>query len=200
MFETMAAFVLQEHLAQESFDPPVGTVGDKRLLNPHNKPLQTSDGWISVTINTDPQVRAFLKAVGRDHLLEDERFATVAARAKNVKEWFKVRGAALSDKTTAEWLTMFRAADIAAMPCHTLSTLRDDPHLAEVGLISSEEHPTEGKISVIRSTIRDQDGYPSPGGYAQPKGWETRQILEEIGLDSQEIDLMVSSGAAVGPA
>lgn len=198
MFETMAAFVLQEHLAQESFDPPVGTIGDKRLLNPHNKPLQTADGWISVTINTDPQVRAFLKAIGRDNLLEDERFATVAARAKNVKEWFKVRGAALSDKTTAEWLSIFRAADIAAMPCHTLATLRDDPHLAEVGLISSEDHPTEGRISVIRSTIRDQEGYPAPGGYAQPKGWETRQVLEEIGLDGRGIEELLKSGAAIG--
>lgn len=200
MFETMAAFVLQEHLAQESFDPPVGTIGDKRLLNPHNKPLRTADGWISVTINTDPQVRAFLKAVGRDSLLEDERFATVAARAKNVQEWFKVRGAALSDKTTAEWLAIFQAADIAAMPCHTLETLRDDPHLTEVGLISSEEHPTEGKVSVIRSTIRDQDGYPEARGYAQPKGWETRQVLAELGLDERQIGQLVDAGAAIKPA
>jgi crotonobetainyl-CoA:carnitine CoA-transferase CaiB-like acyl-CoA transferase len=59
MFETMAAFVLQEHL------------GDQRLVDPHDKPLRTADGWIAVTINTDPQVRAFLNAVGRDQLLED---------------------------------------------------------------------------------------------------------------------------------
>ena len=197
MFETMAAFVLQEHLAQQSFDPPVGSIGDKRLLNPHNKPLQTADGWISVTINTDPQVRAFLKAVGRDNLLKDERFATVAARATNVDAWFEIRGAALSGKTTQEWLSIFRAADIAAMPCHTLETLRIDPHLAEVGLIDSEQHPTEGTISVIRSTIRDQDGYPAPGGYAQPKGWETRQILKDIGLESHSIDELLSSAVAI---
>ncbi|SFU17293.1 CoA transferase [Mesorhizobium sp. YR577] len=197
MFETMAAFVLQEHLAQESFDPPVGSVGDKRLLNPHNKPLRTADGWISVTINTDSQVRAFLKSVGRDHLLEDQRFATVADRAKNVKEWFEVRGAALSDRTTAEWLRIFKAADVAAMPCHTLTTLRADPHLEAVGLVSSEEHPTEGRVAVIRSTIRSEEGYPAPGCYAQPRGWETQRILEEIGLGAQEIDLLVMSGTAI---
>jgi hypothetical protein len=33
MFETMAAFVMQEHLAQISFDPAVGPPGDQRLLN-----------------------------------------------------------------------------------------------------------------------------------------------------------------------
>ena len=84
MFETMATFVLQEHLAQHSFDPPVGPAGDQRLLSPHNKPVKTADGWISFTINTDPQVRAFLLATDREHLLGDERFASVAARARHV--------------------------------------------------------------------------------------------------------------------
>jgi crotonobetainyl-CoA:carnitine CoA-transferase CaiB-like acyl-CoA transferase len=195
MFETMAAFVLQEHLAQSSFDPPVGLPGDQRLLNPHNKPLRTANGWISVTINTDPQVRAFLKAVGRDELVHDQRFATVAARARNVREWFEIRGAGLSGKTTQEWLAIFQAADIAAMPCHTLETLREDPHLEAVGLITREEHPTEGSVSAIRSTIRFDDAYPSLRGCAQPRGWETRNVLEEIGLNIDEIEGLLATGA-----
>jgi crotonobetainyl-CoA:carnitine CoA-transferase CaiB-like acyl-CoA transferase len=197
MFETMAAFVLQEHLAQQSFDPPVGPAGDQRLLNPQNKPLQTADGWISVTINTDPQVRAFLKAVGRDHLLGDPRFATVAARAKHVKEWFEIRGAALSGKTAAEWLAIFQAADIAAMPCHTIATLRSDPHLDTVGLLTREHHPTEGSISAIRSTIRSDNAYPPLGGQAQPRGWETKKVLEEIGFGGADIENLLATGAAV---
>jgi crotonobetainyl-CoA:carnitine CoA-transferase CaiB-like acyl-CoA transferase len=199
MFETMAAFVLQEHLAQQSFDPPVGAEGDQRLLNAHNKPLRTADGWISVTINTDPQVRAFLKAVGQDQLLEDPRFATVAARAKNVREWFEIRGAALSGKTAAEWLAIFQAADIAAMSCHTLETLRADPHLEAVGLVTCEQHPTEGSVSTIRSTISCDGAHPPLGGYAQPRGWETRNVLTDIGLGAAEIEDLLTTGAAVAP-
>jgi crotonobetainyl-CoA:carnitine CoA-transferase CaiB-like acyl-CoA transferase len=197
MFETMAAFVMQEHLAQISFDPPVGPPGDQRLLNPHNKPLQTADGWISVTINTDPQVRAFLRAVGHEELLDDERFATVPARARNVKEWFAVRGAALSSRTTAEWLAIFQAADIAAMPCHSLETLRADPHLMAVGLVTMEEHPVEGPAVAIRSTIRIDDAYAPLGNPAQPRGADTRAVLDEIELSGAEIDELVSNGAAV---
>jgi crotonobetainyl-CoA:carnitine CoA-transferase CaiB-like acyl-CoA transferase len=197
MFETMAAFVLQEHLAQHSFEPPVGPRGDQRLLNPRNKPLRTADGWISVTINTDPQVRAFLNAVGRADLLEDPRFATVAARAENVKAWFEIRGAGLSGKTTDEWLAIFAAADIAAMPCHTLETLRTDTHLEAVALVSADEHPTEGTIAAIRSTIRTDDGYPPLGGFAQPRGWETKEVLAAMGLDADEISEVIDSGGAV---
>lgn len=197
MFETMAAFVLQEHLAQQSFDPPVGPPGDQRLLSPHNKPVKTADGWISFTINTDPQVRAFLKAVGRHDLLDDPRFATVAARAENVREWFAIRGAPLTDKTTSEWLDVFRAADIAAMPCHTLETLPQDPHLTAVGLVSFEDHPAEGRAAAIRSTIRFDGSYPALRAPSQPRGADTGALLAELGLSEDDIASAFESGAAL---
>lgn len=197
MFETMAAFVLQEHLAQHSFDPPVGAPGDQRLLSPHNRPVQTADGWISFTINTDPQVRAFLKAVGREELLEDTRFQTVAGRAKNVKEWFEVRGAPLTNKTTSEWLDILGKADIAVKPCHTLETLPRDPHIQAVGLINYEQHPTEGRTAAIRPTISFDGVYPTVKSCAQPRGWETARLLAELGFSSTEIDGLMSDGAAI---
>ncbi len=196
MFETMAAFVLQEHLAQASFDPPVGPAGDQRLLSPYNKPVQTADGWISFTINTDAQVRAFLKASGRSELLDDQRFATVGSRAKFVAEWFAVRGAPLTSRTTAEWLAIFRAADIAAMPCHTLDTLRRDPHLEAVDLVSFEDHPSEGRTAAIRSSIRF-DGETSDLRFpAQPRGAQTQQILADLGYTASEVAELLSIGAA----
>jgi crotonobetainyl-CoA:carnitine CoA-transferase CaiB-like acyl-CoA transferase len=197
MFETMAAFVLQEHLAQQSFDPPVGPPGDLRLLSPHNKPVKTADGWVAFTINTDQQVRAFLKAVGRDELIDDSRFATVAARAQNVAEWFAIRGAPLTDRTTKEWLEILQAADIAVKPCHTLETLPHDPHLEVVGLLQYEQHPTEGKTVAIRSTISFDDAYPPLRSFTQPRGWETLAVLEEIGYSSGEIESLLAEGAAV---
>ena len=68
MFETMAAFVLQEHLAQHSFDPPVGPPAISACSARTTSRCKTADGWISFTINTDPQVRAFLKATDRSDL------------------------------------------------------------------------------------------------------------------------------------
>jgi crotonobetainyl-CoA:carnitine CoA-transferase CaiB-like acyl-CoA transferase len=198
MFETMAAFVLQEHLAQHSFDPPMGPPGDLRLLSPHNKPVKTADGWISFTVNTDPQVRAFLRVTGRDALLDDLRFNSVAARAKNVMQWFEVRGTPLTDKTTDEWLDLLQKADIAAQPCHTLETLPQDKHLTAVGLIQHEQHPTEGRTAAIRASIRVDDSYLELRECSQPKGWETKQLLSELGLSAEQIDDMLTSGSAIG--
>jgi len=200
MFETMATFVLQEHLAAQSFDPPVGPVGDLRLLSPHNKPVQTGDGWISFTVNTDPQVRAFLTVTGRNDLLSDERFNSVAARATNVKEWFAIRGAPLTHKSTQEWLDLLQSADIAAQACHTLATLPNDKHLKAVGLIQYEDHPTEGKTAAIRSSIKVDSAHPQLREPSQPKGWETRKLLEEMGYSTDEVAVLFAKGSAVTAA
>jgi crotonobetainyl-CoA:carnitine CoA-transferase CaiB-like acyl-CoA transferase len=198
MFETMAAFVLQEHLAQRSFDPSVGTAGDQRLLSPHNQPVKTKDGYISFTINTDAQVQAFLKVTNRQELQTDSRFITIANRAKYVSEWFEIRGAALENKTTDEWLDVFRAADLPAMPCHTLETLIEDPHLKAVGLLGYENHPTEGKTAVIRSTIQVDGAYPSARSTAAPCGWDTNDLLKNLGYNKAEIDNLIAQNAAYG--
>jgi crotonobetainyl-CoA:carnitine CoA-transferase CaiB-like acyl-CoA transferase len=188
MFETMATFVLQEHLAQQSFVPPVGPAGDQRLLSPHNRPVQTKDGWISFTVNTDKQVQAFFTAIGRNEMIGDLRFATVAARAQNVHLWFEVRGAPLLSRTTDEWLRIFRAADIAAMPCHDIESLQKNAHLRAVGLFGVEQHPTEGETVTLRSSIV-VDGAPIPAsGFAQPRGWESQAVAEDLGFSANEIE------------
>jgi crotonobetainyl-CoA:carnitine CoA-transferase CaiB-like acyl-CoA transferase len=187
MFETMAAFVLQEHLAQQSFEPSIGPAGDQRLLSPHNKPVKTKDGYISFTINTYAQVRAFLNVTDRPELLTDERFSNVGNRAKYVSEWFEIRGAALENKTTEAWLKSFRAADLPAMPCHSLEILTQDEHLKAVELISHENHITEGKIAVIRPTIQVDGQYGSPGEAAEPCGFNTQNILKDLNYTETEI-------------
>jgi crotonobetainyl-CoA:carnitine CoA-transferase CaiB-like acyl-CoA transferase len=195
MFETMASFVLQEHLAQQSFEPPVGPAGDLRLLSPHNQPVKTKDGFISFTINTDVQVKAFLKITDRAELIQDERFMTVASRAKFVSEWFEIRGAALENKTTDEWLEVFRKVDLPAMPCHTLETITNDPHLKAVELINFENHPTEGKIAVIRSTIQVDGVYPSARTSAVSCGWDTKEILHDMGYSDAEMERLINENA-----
>ena len=189
--------MLQEHLGPATFDPPLGPAGDRRVLDPNNRPVATSDGWISVTSNTDAQAHAFLRAIGRAELTDDPRFRTVADRFRNAGVWFALRADALGSRTSAEWLDILHAADVPAMPCHTLATLPEDPHLAAVGLLRAETHPTEGEMRTIRPTML-QEGEPAdPGRLAQPLGADTAAVLAETGFSADEIAALIESGAAV---
>ena len=76
------------------------------MLSPDARPLKTKDGYICISANTDGQAHSFFDAIGRPELKTDPRFATVAARTANTKDYFKLRGESLMTRTTAEWLGM----------------------------------------------------------------------------------------------
>ena len=187
MHETMAAFVLTEHLGPASFVPAQGRAGDARVLEPNNRPIATKDGWMTVTANTDAQVAGFLRGAGRAELIADPRFRTIADRFRNATEWYAMRKDALVGQTTAHWLAVFAAADVPAAICHSLETLPADPHLLAVGLLVEETHPTEGTIRSIRPTVLE-DGRPAePGPPARAQGADTAAVLAEAGLTAAEI-------------
>ncbi|MGB3070255.1 MAG: CoA transferase [Ottowia sp.] len=199
MFETLTAMVLQEHLGPASFDPPLGGVGDRRILSAYNRPMATADGWISLTANTDAQALALLRAMGREDLLDDPRFATAALRFRHVDDWFSIRTDALKQRRTADWLRILGEHDIPCMPCHTLDTLLDDPHLQAVGLVEpAMEHPREGRIRQVRTTVL-VDGETSEGGRSRPAGpvgADSRDVLQEAGYTEAEVAALLACGAA----
>jgi crotonobetainyl-CoA:carnitine CoA-transferase CaiB-like acyl-CoA transferase len=196
MHETIAAMVLHEHLGPSTFEPPIGPPGDTRILNPGNCPAQTADGWISLTANTDDQVRGLFRAAGREDLLQDVRFRTVANRFSNADAWLRTRNDMLRNLTTAECLTLLAEHDVPAMPCHSLDTLVDDPHLTAVQLISMQDHLVERRVRALRPTLVVDGDVSQPRFSAPPAGWDTREVLREAGLDHSEIDALLESGAA----
>jgi crotonobetainyl-CoA:carnitine CoA-transferase CaiB-like acyl-CoA transferase len=82
------------------------------------------------------------------------------------------------------------------MPCHTLETLTEDSHLKAVKLIDFENHPTEGKTAVIRSTIQMDGEYPSVRSSSVPCGWDTKEILKDLGFNENEIATLTTEKAA----
>jgi crotonobetainyl-CoA:carnitine CoA-transferase CaiB-like acyl-CoA transferase len=195
MFENMAAFVMTEHMYMKTYDPPRGATGDPRLLDPQAKPMQTKDSFICISANTNTQAFAFFDAIGRPELKVDPRFDSIAARFRNVGEYFRIRGEALKEKTTAEWLEIFDKCDVPAMPYHTLDSLLEDPHLQDVGLFTKVEHPTEGPIVNINLPNKLSLGARSDFRPAPKIGQDSVDILREAGLSDEAIDAMVAEGA-----
>jgi crotonobetainyl-CoA:carnitine CoA-transferase CaiB-like acyl-CoA transferase len=199
MLETMAAFVLKEHLGAATFEPPLGPPGDKRVLDPHARPVRTQDGWIAISANTDVQARAFLQAVGRNDLLNDSRFCSVAARVAHSGEWFALRSESLATQTTSYWLDVFGRLDVPAMACHTLHSLADDPHLRAVALVEQVQHPGEGEVRAIRPTVILNNERPRSGTPAREIGADTHQVLALAGLAETEIADLLEARAACAP-
>ncbi len=131
MFETMAQFVLGDHMSGRSFEPPAGPPGYSRLLSPDRRPYRTSDGFVCALVYNDKQWAAFFDVIGQhDEAERDPRLNSIASRTSNydfVYRWFSE---VMKTRTTAEWMRLFAAADIPHAPLHDLDSLIDDPHLA----------------------------------------------------------------------
>ena len=197
MFENMAKFVLEDHMYLETFVPPLGAMGDPRVLNALSSPTRTSDGWICVSANTDAQAFALFDAIGRPELKADPRFQTVVQRYRNVDAYFQIRADELAKHDSAHWLALFDERDIPAMPYNTLEDLLDDPHLQDVGFFELKEHPTEGTIRSIAppnlwSTPIRQDWSPPP-----KLGQDSVSILKEAGFAAGEIEAMIAEGNVI---
>ncbi|CAM3973903.1 CaiB/BaiF CoA transferase family protein [Bordetella muralis] len=197
MFESMTAFVLAEHLFLKTFDPPLGETGDSRLLNPNSRPIRTADGYICVTANTDEQVFAMFDAMGRSDLRTDPRFAEKRARFENIGEMFRIRNEIFASRTTVQWLEILEAADVPAMPLHTLDSVLEDPHLADTGLFQAIDHPTEGKIINLRNPIQFSSYEPSLKWPAPLIGQHSVELLRSVGVSDRDIEAMLESGATV---
>jgi crotonobetainyl-CoA:carnitine CoA-transferase CaiB-like acyl-CoA transferase len=197
MFENLVKFVLEEHMYLKTFVPALGETGDPRLIDPLNKPAPTRDGWICISANTNDQVFAFFDAIGRPELKTDPRFSSVPARFANVKEYFEIRIGALKTRTTAEWLEIFDRGDVPATPYHTLDSLLEDPHLADIGYFEVRDHPTEGKTRVMRLPNKWSSGTRREWNPAPKLGQHSVEILREIGCADAEIEAMIAAGATV---
>jgi len=184
MFETMAAFMLVEHANGAMFSPPLGPARYPRAVAPNRKPYKTRDGHIAVLIYNDKQWNAFVEAAKPDWA-SDPRFATLESRAKHIDTIYARLAETLAERTTAEWIKLFRALEIPSAPLRTPGELFDNPHLNAVGLFET--------IETAHGPVRFP-GVPTwfsrtPGavaGYAPETGEHGDEILAEIGLDTDD--------------
>jgi crotonobetainyl-CoA:carnitine CoA-transferase CaiB-like acyl-CoA transferase len=155
MFETMAQFVLADHMGGAAFVPPEGEMGYRRLLSRTRGPYATVDGDLAVVVYTDKHWRAFTTLVGHPTLLdEDPRFSSQESRTVNAEEIGRFLGGHLRARTNREWLHVLQAIDIPACPVNSVEDLLSDPHLNAVGFFEEVEHPTEGILKTARFPVR----------------------------------------------
>ncbi|GAA5232741.1 CoA transferase [Verticiella sediminum] len=199
MFETMVAFVLSDHLAGLSFDPPLDAGGYARLLSPARRPYRTRDGHLCALVYTDKQWRSFYRLLGREAELDaDPRMASLATRSEHIDEIYAELERTLASRTTAQWLALFRAADIPATPVHDLQSIFDDPHLCETGFFGREVHPTEGPLRTLRHPSQWSRTQPESHRAAPRLGEHGEEVLREAGYAAEEIERLVRAGVLGG--
>lgn len=201
MFESVTAFVLNDHLGGLSFDPPLDQGGYQRQLSSNRRPYKTKDGYICALIYTDKQWRNFFSAIGKAEQLEkDSRFSSVAERGKYIDEIYGEVSDMIESRTTAEWMALFNEADIPVAPLHDLESIRHDPHLKATGFFEKENHPSEGPLVKMRVPGDWSKTQPESTRPAPRLGEHSAEILQEAGYSEKEINDLRTAHVISTPA
>jgi crotonobetainyl-CoA:carnitine CoA-transferase CaiB-like acyl-CoA transferase len=196
MFEMMASLVLADHLAGETFSPSMGEPGYVRMLNPHRRPFKTLDGYLCVMIYTDRHWASFFKTLGEEAQFKaDDRYRSMTTRTQHIEAIYGELSERLLTRTTAQWMELMREADVPAIPMHTLSSLIDDPHLAETGFLQTFEHPSEGRLRTIAYPTCWTQTQPGVTRPAPQLGEHTHEVLTEMGYSGDRIATLEQSQA-----
>lgn len=200
MFETMAGFVLGDHMGGRVFEPDEGEVGYQRLLSKDRRPYPTKDGYVCAVIYNDRQWRRFFAAFGLGDIMKtDPRFASITTRTQHIDEIYAMVADLMLQRTTAECTALLDAADIPVAPLQTVDQLVDDPHLSAKGFYVDMNHPTEGRLKIPGiaaqfSATKAEIGRPAPR-----LGEQSREILKAAGYSDEAADKLFNAGISVEP-
>jgi crotonobetainyl-CoA:carnitine CoA-transferase CaiB-like acyl-CoA transferase len=192
MFESVAHFVLGDHIAGFAYEPPIGDAGYARLLA--RKPYATRDGWLCVLVYNDKQWKSFLAAIERSDLMADPRFSTQANRAASIKDIYAFLGDLFRTRTTAEWLELLERIDIPVARLNSIEDVVRDPHLEASGFFLREDHPSEGAVRAMRTPTDWSDSKPGPQRPAPRLGEHSAEVLRQAGYSDEQIEAMARKG------
>ncbi len=177
-------------------EPPRAGNRQSGLASAPYNAFQTKDGWVAIHVVTEGHWQNLLKAMGRDDLKDDPRFATNPARTENM---------AATEALVTAWTIGLGKMEVAAaakryrIPVAAVRNaieVMNDPHMHERGMLQRIDHPSLGSIIVPNSPLR-LHGADCVDPIASPSlGQHNRDVYGDwLGLGSQAVDQLRQDGA-----
>lgn len=185
MFESVAAFVMNEHLDGASYDMEAKP-GYVRMLSPARRPFATSDGYLGVMPYSEAHWRRAMNVTGNATVCDEPWFTQPAQRNKRSGDLYSLVEQALPAKSTADWIEILTEADIPHSPVASLTDLLKDPHLTAQGFFEPRDD-LEGRVRSVPMPLRFDGVETGPDTAAPALGADTRRVLAELGYEEADL-------------
>jgi len=165
-------------------------------INPLIDCYQAGDGrwfWL-LLLQGDRHWPDLCRAIGREDLLKEDRFADIGRRGLNAPALVDELDKVFATKSLDEWGQAFDRENVWWAPVNSISDVVNDPVAQEAGAFVDVPGP-EGPIQGV-ATPADFYGTPwQPRGYVPELGQHTEEILLELDYDWDRIVALKESGA-----
>jgi crotonobetainyl-CoA:carnitine CoA-transferase CaiB-like acyl-CoA transferase len=150
--------------------------------------------YVSLSASIDKMAERLFRSIGRPDLIDDPRFRTNADRVRNAEELDAIIGAFIAQRTQAENVAFFEAAEVTIGPIYDTEQILADPHFIEREIVADYPDPEMGLLPMHHVVPRLGE---TPGSIRIPApalGEHNRALLSEIGIDDATYAELVASG------
>ncbi len=186
MFETMAAFNLNEHLSGATWGDAESS-GYQRAVARDRRPYRTKDGWLGVLPYTPAHWVRVLPEFGRSEVVTEAWFKDPTERSRNFDKLYTMLADALPTRTTAEWIAVFTRLDVPHAEVATPTDLLSDPHLKAVGFFDTNFASETPVVRTLRQPVGFGGLERTPDLPPPMLGADTEAVLREAGCTAEEI-------------
>ena len=179
MMESMLSLTLTEMQAAQFDVPPP----PKRPLF---GPIETADGYINLAVASERTFYAMAAAAGREDWLTDPRFEVYIDRRRNWGELMDEFEAWSATLPSAQCLKVLAENNVPAAAYRTVREAMGDPQIAHRKAFA-EVHDAGGSMKVLGPPFKMSASDTTPGPRVAALGEHTREVLEDAGLNSDEI-------------
>jgi crotonobetainyl-CoA:carnitine CoA-transferase CaiB-like acyl-CoA transferase len=158
-----------------------------------NNTYRCGDGrWLNIMIlNEDRLVAPFLKALDREDLARDERFASRERRRENSQELIAIFDREFVKRDMAAWRERLDAANVAFEAITTVADISHDSQMWTIGaLVPYGGNPA---LLTINSPFNVDGIEKVPAGAAPDLGQHTEAVLADVGYSAEEIEHLLAS-------
>jgi formyl-CoA transferase len=156
----------------------------------------TKQGALYVSLHSNHFFAAFCELIGRPHLANDPRCASMRSRAEHAADLLPELRAALAERTALEWEELFgeRVPCAAVRP---IEDLFDHPQVLAENLVTTLDHPTVGRYRTMTKPISFSE-MPGPAPTASPTfGQHSDEVLAGYGYSDTDIATLRKSGVVL---
>ena len=149
---------------------------------------KTADGHVSVLVVEDHHFEGLCRALEREDLLEDERFAGIAGRIGNAGDLFAIMAEEIGKFPTATLVERAHREQIPLGAVNDVKAFLEDPQVRHNETVVKLDDPEAGEMTLLGSAPRFSD---TPTSVRRPPprlGADGEQVLAEAGFSEEEIE------------
>jgi crotonobetainyl-CoA:carnitine CoA-transferase CaiB-like acyl-CoA transferase len=154
----------------------------------------SADGYVNIGAAGGRLLDSLCRVIGLPGVPADPRFDSPAKRSANRGELNALIAERLRTRTTAEWVEALNQAGVPCGPVYGMDEVFADPQVEHLEMTEPVQHPTLGRLDILRNAVRMTDGPATVRTPSPDIGANTDAVLTELGYPREEIDRLRAQG------